>query len=152
VFMKGGAFLIVGGLISAGIGEKISDYQGLAKRAPFLAIAMMLFLFSLAGIPPLAGFTGKFFLFSSAIFVDGQMAQWVWLAFIAVLNSAISLYYYVRVIKVMFIEKGATTDKVKIPKPFTAAIVICLAFVIILGVYPQLLMDFCTSAASALLG
>ena len=91
VFMKGGAFLIVGALICAGIGEKISDYKGLAKRAPFMAAAMMLFLFSLAGIPPLAGFTSKFFLFSSAIGdVDGVTSQWVWLAFIAILNSAIS--------------------------------------------------------------
>lgn len=152
VFMKGGAFLIVGALICAGIGEKISDYQGLAKRAPFLAFAMMLFLFSLAGIPPLAGFTGKFFLFSSAIFVDSDMAQWVWLAFIAVLNSAISLYYYVRVIKAMYVEKGPSTERIKVPKPFTAAIAICAIFVFILGVYPQLLMEFCEAAATALLG
>jgi NADH-quinone oxidoreductase subunit N len=152
VFMKGGAFLIVGGLICAGIGEKISDYQGLAKRAPFLAFAMLLFLFSLAGIPPLAGFTGKFFLFSSAIFDNGVMTQWIWLAFVAVLNSAISLYYYVRVIKAMYVEKGPTTERIKIPKAFTAAIAICVIFVIILGVFPQLLMEFCESAAMALLG
>jgi len=152
VFMKGGAFLIVGGLISAGIGEKISDYQGLAKRAPFLAFAMLLFLFSLAGIPPLAGFTGKFFLFSSAIFDGEVMTQWVWLAFVAVLNSAISLYYYVRVIKTMYVEKGPSVERIKIPKAFTAAIAICVIFVIILGVFPQLLMDFCTNAASGMFG
>ena len=153
VFMKGGAFLIVGALICAGIGEKISDYKGLAKRAPFLAVAMMLFLFSLAGIPPLAGFTSKFFLFSSAIGgVDGVTSQWVWLAFIAILNSAISLYYYARVVKAMYIEKGASTEKIKVPKIFTIAIAICVIFVIVLGVYPQLIYDFCETAAGALLG
>ena len=153
VFMKGGAFLIVGALICAGIGEKISDYKGLAKRAPFMAAAMMLFLFSLAGIPPLAGFTSKFFLFSSAIGgVDGVTSQWVWLAFIAILNSAISLYYYARVVKAMYIEKGPSTEKIKVPKIFTVAIAICVIFVIVLGVYPQLIFDFCETAAAALLG
>lgn len=153
VFMKGGAFLIVGALICAGIGEKISDYKGLAKRAPFLAVAMLLFLFSLAGIPPLAGFTSKFFLFNSAIGgVDGVTSQWVWLAFIAILNSAISLYYYARVVKAMYIEKGSSTEKIVIPKTFLAAIVICVVFVIVLGVYPTLLFDLCETAASVLLG
>jgi NADH-quinone oxidoreductase subunit N len=152
VFMKGGAFLIVGALITVGIGEKISDYRGLARRAPFIAFAMLLFLFSLAGIPPLAGFTSKFFLFSSAIFDGEVITQWIWLAFIAVLNSAISLYYYTRVVKAMYIEKGDTAEKIKIPKTFMAAIMICVAFTIILGVYPQLIMDFCADAASMLFG
>lgn len=147
VFMKGGAFLIVGGLICAGIGEKISDYRGLAKRAPFLAAAMMLFLFSLAGIPPLAGFTSKFFLFASAVGTPGEAdGTWIWLAFVAILNSAISLYYYARVVKAMYIEKGESTEKVKIPTIFTVAIVICLVFVIVLGVYPDLIYGFCEDA------
>ena len=153
VFMKGGAFLVVGALICVGIGEKISDYKGLAKRSPFLAAAMLLFLFSLAGIPPLAGFTSKFFLFNAALGgADGVTSQWVWLAFIAILNSAISLYYYARVVKAMYIEKGATEEKIKIPAAFLAAIVICVVFVIVLGVYPQLIFDYCETAAHALLG
>lgn len=153
VFMKGGAFLVVGALICAGVGERISDYKGLAKRSPFLAAAMLLFLFSLAGIPPLAGFTSKFFLFASAIGgPDGVTTQWVWLAFIAILNSAISLYYYARVVKAMYIEKGTTTEKIKIPAAFALAIVICVVMVIVLGVYPQLLFDYCEDAAAALLG
>ena len=152
VFMKGGAFLVVGALICVGVGERISDYKGLAKRSPFLAAAMLLFLFSLAGIPPLAGFTSKFFLFASAIGGDGGVAtQWVWLAFIAILNSAISLYYYARVVKAMYIEKGASTEKIKVPAAFTVAIVICIVMVVVLGVYPQLIFDYCESAALALL-
>ena len=151
VFMKGGAFLVVGALICAGIGEKISDYRGLAKRSPFMAAAMMLFLFSLAGIPPLAGFTSKFFLFSSAIGgVDGVTSQWVWLAFIAILNSAISLYYYARVVKAMYVEKGSSDEKIVVPKAFTVAIAICVLFVIVLGVYPQLIFDYCELAAAAI--
>ena len=152
VFMKGGAFLIVGALICAGVGEKISDYKGLSKRSPALAFAMMLFLFSLAGIPPLAGFTSKFFLFASAMGVPGEASgEWVWLAFVAILNSAISLYYYARVVKAMYIEKGSSTEKIKIPAAFTVAILICVIFVIVLGVYPDLIYGFCEDAAVALL-
>ncbi|MBE6528094.1 MAG: NADH-quinone oxidoreductase subunit N [Thermoplasmata archaeon] len=153
VFMKGGAFLIVGALICAGIGEKISDYKGLAKRAPLIAFAMMLFLFSLAGIPPLAGFTSKFFLFASAVGGPGDAsAEWVWLALVAILNSAISLYYYARVVKAMYIEKGASTEKIKIPKPFLVAILVCVVFVIVLGVYPDLIFGYAEAAANATFG
>lgn len=151
VFMKGGAFLIVGALICAGIGEKISDYKGLAKRTPFLAFAMLLFLFSLAGIPPLAGFTSKFVLFSAAIQTPtGATSVWVWLAFIAVLNSAISLYYYAKVVKAMYIDSGTTEAKIKVPAAFTIAIAICVVFVIILGIFPQLILGPCADAAAAL--
>jgi len=149
VFMKGGAFIVVAALITAGIGENISDYKGLSKRAPLVAFAMMLFLFSLAGIPPLAGFTSKFILFSSAIFVDGAVqTQWVWLAFVAILNSAISLYYYARVVKAMYIEKGDSEEKLKIKKTHGVAIALCLIAVIILGVYPEPLLNLCADAAA----
>ena len=84
--------------------------------------------------------------------MDGVTSQWVWLAFIAILNSAISLYYYARVVKAMYIEKGPSTEKIKVPKIFTVAIAICVIFVIVLGVYPQLIFDFCETAAAALLG
>ena len=153
VFMKGGAFLIVGALICAGVGEKISDYNGLARRSPLMAFAMMIFLFSLAGVPPLAGFTSKFVLFSGAIYNDGVMSQWIWLAFIAILNSAISLYYYVRVIKAMYIERPAkgADEKLVINKVFAVAIALCAIAVVVLGVYPDIILDPCATAANDLL-
>ena len=114
---------------------------------------MMVFLFSLAGVPPLAGFTSKFVLFSGAIFgTEGAVSGWVWLAFVAILNSAISLYYYVRVIKAMYIErpnKGCDA-KIKVPKTFLVAIVVCVVFVVVLGVYPDLILGPCADAAAAL--
>ncbi len=153
VFMKGGAFIIVAALITAGLGEKISDYKGLAKRAPLVSACMLIFLFSLAGIPPLAGFTSKFVLFSSAIFVDGAVVtQWLWLGLIAILNSAISLYYYARVVKAMYVDVGESTEKIKIKSTHMIAMLICVAFVIYLGVYPTAMIDACSTAASALLG
>ena len=152
VVMKGGAFVIVAALITAGLGENISDYKGLAKRAPLVAAAMMLCLFSLAGIPPLAGFTSKFILFSSAIYVNGAIdTKWLWLIVVAVLNSAMSLYYYARVVKAMYVDEGESTEKVKIGKAFLVAILLCVAAVIVLGVYPEPLLDLCEKAAIALL-
>lgn len=149
VFMKGGAFIVVAALAGV-IGEKISDYRGLAKRAPFVAFAMMIFLFSLAGIPPLAGFTSKFFLFSSALNTGTMDSQWVWLVFVAVINSAISLYYYAKVIKAMYVDKGSETTRIKIPVTHAAALTICVVSLIALFVYPEYVMNLCKEAASAL--
>ena len=151
VFMKGGAFIVVAALIAAGLGENISDYKGLAKRAPLVAAAMLLFLFSLAGIPPLAGFASKFVLFSGAIVIDGAVqTQWIWLAFVAILNSAISLYYYARVVKAMYVDKGESDEKLVIRKTHLLAILICVAFVIAIGVYPEPVIKLCEMAASSL--
>ena len=151
VFMKGGAFIVVAALIAAGVGENISDYKGLAKRAPIVAAAMLLFLFSLAGIPPLAGFASKFVLFSGAIVIDGVVqTQWIWLAFVAILNSAISLYYYARVVKAMYVDKGESEEKLVIKKTHLVAILICVAFVIAIGVYPDPVITLCSRAAEAL--
>ena len=151
VFMKGGAFIVVAALIAAGVGENISDYKGLAKRAPLVAAAMLLFLFSLAGIPPLAGFASKFVLFSSAIVVDhAVVTQWIWLAFVAILNSAISLYYYARVVKAMYVDKGESDEKLVIKKSHLAAILLCVFFVIAIGVYPEPVIKLCEMAAAAM--
>jgi NADH-quinone oxidoreductase subunit N len=153
VFMKGGAFIAVAALITVGLGENISDYRGLAKRAPLVAFAMAIFMFSLAGIPPLGGFMGKFFLFGSALFPTGGVfsTTWVWLVFVAVINSAISLVYYVRVVKAMYVEKGEKT-KLRIPRTHATALVICVVALIILGLWPPLLLDWCGEAAAALFG
>ncbi len=151
VFMKAGAFVVVAALIQVGVGETLKDYRGLAKRAPLLSALMLLFLFSLAGIPPLGGFTAKFFLFSAAIVPvpGGEISfQWLWLAFVAILNSAISLYYYAKVIKAMYIEKGEKEERIKIPTTFTVAAVLCAIGIILLGVYPEPFLYYCSQAAA----
>ena len=154
VFMKGGAFIVVAALLTAGLGEKISDYRGLAKRAPLVAFAMMLFMFSLAGVPPLGGFTAKFFLFSSALYPASGMVDttWVWLVFVAVINSAISLFYYARVVKAMYVEKGQETSKIRIPKTHAAALILCAIAVIALGIFPAYVLEWCGYAAQTLFG
>ncbi len=107
-FMKGGAFMIVAGLAYVSLGESIANYKGLARRAPFIAISMTILLFALAGIPPLSGFVSKVVLFSAAVDASQIASQnWmIWLAVAGILNSALSLYYYVRVIKYMYVDEG----------------------------------------------
>lgn len=150
--MKLGAFLIVGALLYAGIPDHIDGWKGLGKRAPVLAFAMTVFLLSMAGLPPLGGFASKFILFSGAI--DAGTTQglgWlVWLAVIAVVNSAISLYYYLRLLRAMYVEEGES-GRINIPGATTFAVVLCAALVVLMGVYAQPFLDASFHAAQDLL-
>src|SRR3989449_268159 len=96
--MKAGSFLVVAGTESRGIPDDIEAYKGLSRRMPFMAFSMLVFLLSLAGIPPLGGFFSKFVLFSSAVNASAFNPWYLALAVSGVLNSALSLYYYARVI------------------------------------------------------
>jgi len=109
--------------------ENINDYNGLYKTNPKLSLTMMLALFSLAGIPPVAGFFGKFFLFAAA----AQKGFYI-LVLIATINTIISLYYYLLVVKAMFINKSET------PIPYFQSdamtklgLAICIAGLVITG-------------------
>ena len=94
LFMQLGAFAIVALLRRKDmVGDELKDLSGLYFRSPFAAVAMLIFMLSLGGIPPTAGFMGKFWIFSAAI-ESGH----VWLAVIGVVNSAISLFYYFRIV------------------------------------------------------
>ncbi len=142
VFMKGGAFLVVGITGSLLIGEELDDYRGLARRLPVVSFAMLVFLVSLAGIPGTGGFVSKFILFSSAI-QAAQLPGETWmlgLAVAGVLNSALSLYYYAKVIKAMYFLEGATEARIPVPRAYTAVVSIALLAVIITGVFPSFLI------------
>ena len=153
-FMKGGAFIVVATLATVAIGEKIVDYKGLAKRSNFMAFSMTVLLFSLAGIPPLAGFASKVVLFSSPIMGTVEGSSWmIWLAVAGIINSAISLYYYARVVKYMYVdelEEGAPSEKLKLPKSMVAAVAICVVAIIGIGVFPEYFIQLCQDAAQAL--
>jgi proton-translocating NADH-quinone oxidoreductase chain N len=152
-FMKGGAFIVVAAMAYVALGESVSDYKGLAKRAPFIAFSMAILLFALAGIPPLSGFWSKLVLFSGAVDASAVVGQeWmIWLAIAGVLNSALSLYYYVRVIKYMYVDEGTTRERIKLPWSMTAAIAICVGATILIGLWPGPVIDLCEQAAHALL-
>lgn len=153
-FMKGGAFIVVATLATVAIGERIADYKGLAKRSNFMAFSMTVLLFSLAGIPPLAGFASKVVLFSSPIMGAVEGADWmIWLAVAGIINSAISLYYYARVVKYMYVdelEEGAPSEKLKLPRSMVAAVAICVVAIIGIGVFPEPFIQLCQDAAQAL--
>ena len=148
-FMKSGAFMVVAGMGASAIGERLEDFKGLGRRSPFLAIAMALFLLSLAGIPPLAGFASKFVLFSSAVYgsMDPGPSWLIWLAVAAVLNSALSLYYYARVIKYMYMDSPVSEERIRAPRWTMAAIIIALAMTVLLGVFFDATLDICLRAA-----
>jgi NADH-quinone oxidoreductase subunit N len=129
IFSNLGAFGVVAAISNSTGKENIDDYNGLYHTNPGLSLVMTLALFSLAGIPPVAGFFGKFFLFSAAAEKGFYL-----LILIAVLNTIISLYYYLLVVKAMFINKSETPiEKIKSDFPTRLALGMCVAGIVIAG-------------------
>jgi NADH-quinone oxidoreductase subunit N len=145
-FMQLGAFAIVILMRRQDvIGDELKDLTGLYQRRPVAAFAMLLFMLSLGGIPPTAGFMGKFWLFGAAI-----EAGFVWLAVIGVLNSAISLYYYIRVVVFMYLKKDETGSVPVFSPALAIAVAAAIAGTILLGVYPRMLFDVADASARTL--
>ena len=126
------AIIIISNKINS---DTIADYAGMGKRAPLLALALTLCLVSLIGIPPAAGFMAKFYIFSLAA-SNGLL----WLVIIAAINSVISAYYYLRVVKVMWFGEAASPEKVPSSVAPKVALVICCVGVLLLGIIPGLVM------------
>lgn len=127
--------------------EKISEYAGMQRRSPWLAFAMTVGLLSLAGIPPAAGFFGKFFLFQAALEAD-----LVALAIIGVLNSIVALYYYLMVIKIMWVDKSEDEDKVISISPAMGwTFGLTTIIVILLGVIPTPVINWARDGAEAII-
>ena len=147
--MKGGAFIVVAIAIHTMIGDRIEDYTALRKRAPLLAFAMAIFLFSLAGIPPLGGFWAKFLVFSGAIESGGIF---VWLAVAGILNSALSVYYYARIIKQMYVlpPSSGILQRIKMPPMLTVALLLTLVGTILIGLLADPIVNYTQVASAAL--
>jgi NADH-quinone oxidoreductase subunit N len=140
-FMNLGAF----GLISfmEREGEKhltFDDYAGLGTTRPFLAALMSVFMFSLAGIPPFAGFIGKYYLFLGA--VEGGFT---WLAIVGVLASVVSVYYYLRLVMVMYFKDSLGGETVSFSAPSAALLLISALILLGLGVFPSSLLSIITT-------
>jgi proton-translocating NADH-quinone oxidoreductase chain N len=164
LFMNLGAFAVAIAVERATGAESIDRYAGLAKRAPFLAIAMALFLLSLAGIPPLAGFFGKFYVFNAAIrgaadeslmlALPGglQLNVLFWLAIVGVIASVVAVYYYANVIRLMYFRPVAEAEAEAAEKPLVpsvgvqSVIIITLIVTFLLGVLPDALVRFLTES------
>jgi NADH-quinone oxidoreductase subunit N len=136
-----GAFGVVAVVESKIGGDKLSDFAGLSRRSPILSLCMLIFLLSLAGIPPLAGFFGKFYLFTSTLAGESRTLGMLWLVILAIAMSAVSLYYYLQVLKRIYIaDVPAGTGPIRTPA--LSQIILCLiAFsVVLLGCAPNLLL------------
>ena len=147
-FMNLGAFGIVvfyGHKEEANV--EIADYAGLGFRYPFLGAAMAVFLFSLAGIPPLAGFMGKFYIFSAAI-----KSGYIWLTIIGVMNSLISVFYYFRVTVIMYMKEPIKAVALEYSLPIAIVLIITLVGTIQMGVAPNFYLERALDSIKWLLG
>ncbi len=122
------------------VGENLSDFAGLSRRAPVLSLCMMIFMLSLAGIPPLAGFFGKFYVFTSAVQLGASNLGLLWLVILAIAMSAVSLYYYLQVLKQIYVVESSDKSPVPVAMPTQVVIVSLAIAVILLGCLPNLLV------------
>lgn len=125
--------------------DKIADYAGMAKRAPYLAAALAFALLSLTGIPPAVGFITKVYVFGAAV-----NAGLEWLVVVGVINSVISAYYYFGIIKTMYLSKPKSDEPIDSQFPIRLAVGVTIAGVLVFGVYPIVLLDLAKAAAQAL--
>lgn len=141
LFANLGAFAVVIGVSNLIKSDEIEDYNGLNRRSPFLAAAMLLFLLSLAGVPPLAGFIGKLYIFVAAI--EQELYT---LLIVGLINIVISMYYYLVVVKKMYINEPADPTPLSVSTPLKTAVFVGMAGTLLLGVYPQPFIDWAVDA------
>jgi len=137
-----GAFIAIIAISNKLDSDLIDDYSGMGKRAPLLALGLTLCLISLIGLPPAAGFMAKFYIFSGA-----AQHGLLWLVVIAVINSVISAYYYLRVVKVMWLGQPASESKVPSSGALRVALALACLGVLLLGIIPGYVMRLAELAA-----
>jgi len=146
MFMNIGAFSVVIMLKSEGFsGENLNDYEGLAKTHPLAAALMLVFMFALTGIPPTGGFVGKFYLFVSVI-----NAGYTWLAVTAVAFSAISAYFYLRIVMLMYMKEPKETPSLSVSPSLAVSLAITTTMVILIGILPGAFVELARVSSSIL--
>ena len=153
-FMKGGAFVVVGCVGAAGLGYSLDSYKGLAKRSQLLALTMTVCLLSLVGIPPFAGFISKFFLFYGTLKAGMAGNSWLLVLVIAgVLNSALSLYYYLKIMRHMYLYDPEDSEEIVFPNNVRyISLSVLLLLAVFFPIYWESLFGLCEDAARALIG
>jgi len=140
------AFAVVIIFARASGSDEIKEYAGLSRRSPGLAMALLVALLSLAGMPPLAGFVGKLYVFAAAV-----ESGLIWLAVVGVLNSIIGLYYYLTVLKVVYLYRSEYEDKaIGVPRTYALALGLCVLAIIVVGTLSAPWLAWATQAASSL--
>ncbi len=146
--MNLGAFAVV--IIYGKKGEEnilVTDYAGAGFKYPFLSVAMVIFMFSLAGIPPLAGFIGKFYIFGAAV-----KQGFIWLTIIAVLNSVVATYYYLRVTVIMYMrEPVKEVGQLSFSIPIVIALLITTFFTLHMGILPSSYLELARESIAMLM-
>jgi len=126
--------------------EQIADYAGLSRRSPWLALALLVALLSLAGMPPMAGFVAKVYVFAAAV-----QSGLIWLAFVGVLNAIVGLYYYLTVLKVVYLYRSDDENKpINVPRSYAIALVACIAAILIVGIASAPWLEWTVAAAGSL--
>ena len=114
----------------------MENFNGMAKRAPFLSLLMLVFILSLAGVPPLGGFFGKFYLFAAAVERDAQNFGLLWLVVLGILMSAVSLYYYLILLKHFYVLPAKDETRIVTPTFVNVALALLALGVIAMGLFP----------------
>ena len=138
-----GAFGVIAVVERAGRCDDLGDLAGLYRRSPLLALCLLVFVLSLAGIPPLAGFFGKFLVFSQALKLSGLAGTAGWVALLAIAMSAVALYYYMLILKqaIVVAPRPAAESAIKVPTPAAAVLVLTATLLVLLGVFPSLVLQ-----------
>jgi NADH-quinone oxidoreductase subunit N len=137
-----GAFGVVAVVENGAGDDTLSNFAGLSRRAPLVSFCMMIFMLSLAGIPPLAGFFGKFYIFAAAIKIGAPNLGLLWLVVLAIAMSAVSLYYYLQVLKQIYVVKCENGQGgMAIPVLTQVALALLAALVLLFGCAPGLLLN-----------
>jgi NADH-quinone oxidoreductase subunit N len=133
-----GAFGAVAAISRVTGGDDFEHFSGVSRRTPVVALLMAVFVLSLAGIPPLSGFVSKFYLFTAAMAKENGTQPYGlgWLVALGIAMSAVSLYYYLLILKQMYIIKPTSIARATTPRPMLTALVVLAVLVVILGVYP----------------
>jgi NADH-quinone oxidoreductase subunit N len=130
-------------------GDTLDHLRGLGRRSPFLAASLAIFVLSLAGIPPLTGFLAKFYLFATVLTAQPQSRVMVGMVVLAIAMSAVSLYYYLRVLKAVYVTEAEGTTPMRSPIPTQLVVALLAAGTIILGIAPRSLLAWILSAVTA---
>ncbi len=146
MFMNLGAFVVVIMISNTYGTESIEEYRGLGFRIPYVAVIMTIFMFALTGLPPTAGFIGKFYIFSALI---NAGSDFYWLAIIGIINSVISFYYYARIVRNMFLRDAPDTLETVESTPWMLTVVTLLVIpTLILGIYWESVAQFTLNSIS----
>jgi NADH-quinone oxidoreductase subunit N len=136
------AFFVIMAIANRTNDDSISGLAGMGRRAPILAVLLTLALLGLTGIPPTVGFAGKLFLFNAAINAD-----MVWLAVVSVVNSVLSAYYYLNVVRVMYLRESDNPVRITLPLYARAALAVTSCAILVLGLWPGGLLEVARQAA-----